>query len=215
MKITAILQPIFFIFVVRLLVLIIIGLRIVHKERLPKKGSAIIVANHNSHLDTMVLMTLFPLSLLSKIRPVAAEDYFLSNRFLAWFSLHIMNIIPIKREKCKSKTDLLEACYSSIEKGEILIIYPEGSRGEPEQLSEFKSGIAHLAKRFPNVPVYPIFLHGLGKCLPKGEFLLVPFFCDVFIGEPIYWTGDKKNFMCLLTQTMQDLAGEGHFPVWE
>lgn len=209
------LRLLFFLIVVRLIVSIVIGLRIANKERLPKSGPAIIVANHNSHLDTLVLMTLFPISLLDKLRPVAAEDYFLSNRFLAWFSLNILKIIPLKRQKFACREDILDGCSQALKQGDILIIYPEGTRGKPECLSEFKSGIAHLAKRHVDIPIYPIFLHGLGKSLPKGEALLVPFFCDVFIGEAMYWTGDKKGFMDLLTQEMKNLAAQGNFPVWE
>jgi 1-acyl-sn-glycerol-3-phosphate acyltransferase len=210
-----ILRLLFFLLIVRLVVLIIIGLRIANKERLPKSGSAIVVANHNSHLDTLVLMTLFPIRLLDKLRPVAAEDYFLSSRFLAWFSLNIIGILPLKRQKNYGREDILEGCSQALKNGDILIIYPEKTRGEPEALSSFKSGIAHLAKRHPDLPIYPIFLHGLGKALPRGEALLVPFFCDVFIGEPIYWTGEKKEFMELLTQKMKDLAAQGNFSPWE
>jgi 1-acyl-sn-glycerol-3-phosphate acyltransferase len=209
------LRFLFFLIIVRSLVLIVIGLRIVHKERLPKAGPAIIAANHNSHLDTFVLMTLFPLQLLGRIRPVAAEDYFCKNRFLAWFSLKIMKVIPLDREMKSGRQDPLSSCYAALEKGEILIIYPEGSRGKPESLSELKTGIAHLAKHYPEIPIYPIFLHGLGKCLPKGEMLFVPFFCDVLIDEPIFWEGKKKDFMDLLTQRMQALAAQGNFPAWE
>lgn len=208
------LQLLFFLILVRLVVLVIIGLRIANKERLPKARPAIIVANHNSHLDTMVLITLFPIYLLNKLRPVAAEDYFLQNRFLAWFSLNIMNIIPLKRQNLKGHKDPLAACSDALENGDVLIVYPEGSRGMPESLSSFKSGVAHLAKRHPEIPIYPVLLHGLGKALPKGEALLVPFFCDVFIGKPIWWTGNKNSFMDLLNQQMQDLASQGNFPAW-
>lgn len=209
------LQLLFFLTIVRLVVLIIIGLRIVNKERLPKLGPAIVVANHNSHLDTMVIMTLFPVHLLNKLRPVAAEDYFFRNRFLRWFSLNLMNIISLQRQNINSHEEPLANCSKALTNGDILIIYPEGSRGEPELLTQFKSGIAHLAKRHPDIPIYPIFLHGLGKSLPKGEALLVPFFCDIFIGEPIEWNGNKSSFMNLLNQSMKELAEQGNFPTWE
>jgi 1-acyl-sn-glycerol-3-phosphate acyltransferase len=209
------LRLLFFIIVIRIVVLIIIGLRIVNKERLPKSGPAIIVANHNSHLDTMVLMTIFPIKLLDKLRPVAAEDYFLKNPFLAWFSLNILNILSLKRQNLSVRENPLLNCSEALTNGDILIIYPEGSRGKPESLSTFKSGIAHLAKSHPDVPIYPIFMYGLGKVLPKGEALLVPFFCDIFIAEKIYWTGSKQKFMDLLNQSIKDLASEVNFSSWE
>lgn len=207
----------FFALIVRPLALIVIGLNIRHRERLPQPrsqlGPAIIAANHNSHLDTMVLMSLFPLAMLPKIRPVAAADYFLCNRFIAWFALNIVGIVPIKRHVTGGE-DPLAGASAALARGDILILFPEGSRGEPERLSQFKSGVAHLAKRHPAVPVLPIFLHGLGKALPKGEALLVPFFCDVFVGEPIHWQGDKQGFMYELDARMHGLAGEGKFAPW-
>jgi 1-acyl-sn-glycerol-3-phosphate acyltransferase len=96
-----------------------------------------------------------------------------------------------------------------------VIVFPEGSRGEPERVGEFKSGVAHLARRYPELPFYPVFLHGLGKSLPRGEALLVPFFCDVFVGEPLLWNGNKAKFMEELTCRMTALAAEGHFPPWQ
>ena len=82
-------------------------------------------------------------------------------------------------------------------------------------MSEFKTGIARLAERHPAIPVIPVYLHGLGKALPKGEALFVPFFCDVFVGEPLGWAGDRKDYMTQLENTFQKLAGEGHFASWE
>jgi 1-acyl-sn-glycerol-3-phosphate acyltransferase len=163
----------------------------------------------------MVLMTLLPLKLLSKVRPVAAMDYFLRNPALAWFALRIVGILPMKRSFKRGDEDPFAPCYDALSKGRILIFFPEGSRGMPERLSEFKSGVAKLAKRFPKVPVVPVFMHGLGKALPKGEALLVPFFCDVFVGESFPWTGDRKNFMEKLEDSLVQLAEKGHFPVWE
>jgi hypothetical protein len=61
-----------------------------------------------------------------------------------------------------------------------------------------------------------VFLHGLGKALPRGDFLLVPFFIDLFVGEPLAIDRDDKDaFMAELDRRMQALAAEGQFPAWE
>lgn len=209
------LRFLFFVVVVRPLLLVIMGLNIRRRELLPSRGPAVIVANHNSHLDVLALMTLFPLRMLPKIRPVAASDYFLRNRFLAWFSLKIMGIIPIERKVKGVHNDPLTGVVAAIERGDIVIVFPEGSRGDPERMGEFKNGVAHLARRCPDVPIHPVFLHGLGKALPRGEALLVPFFCDVFIGEPLVWESGRGAFMTKLETRIKGLADEGHFAAWE
>ncbi|MEM7226229.1 MAG: lysophospholipid acyltransferase family protein [Pseudomonadota bacterium] len=214
-RIVTALRYLFFLLVVRPLVLLVLGINLRHGERLPKRGPAILVANHNSHLDTLALMTLFRQSQLPQLRPVAAADYFLSRPWLAWFATRIIGIIPLERQVKPGAGDPLAPCDDALERDEILILFPEGSRGEPEQLADFKSGIAHLAKRHPGLPVLPVFLHGLGKALPRGERLLVPFFCDVFIGEAITWSGERRGFMAELEAAMAELAAEGDFPAWE
>ena len=211
---TRILRFLFFVGVVRPLALIVIGLNVRHRERLPRCGPALIIANHNSHLDTLVLMSLFPLKMLPRLRPVAAADYFLKSRGVAWFALNIIGIVPITRQVKAGSTDPLAAASAALAEGAVLILFPEGSRGEPEHLGEFKSGVAHLMKRHPEVHAWPIFLHGLGKSLPRGEAILVPFFCDVFVGVPLSWQGDRAAFMHELDDGMQGLAAEGHFPPW-
>jgi 1-acyl-sn-glycerol-3-phosphate acyltransferase len=210
-----------FFLVVRVLVLMLIGLNIQHRQRLPSSGPAILVANHNSHLDTLVLMSLFPLAKLHLLRPVADEEYFLKkNRYLSWFSQQVLNIIPVCRETkggdsqkegCTHRK-FLSRCASALTQNNILILYPEGTRGEPESLAEFNSGIAHLSKLHPDVPIVPIFLHGLGKALPKGEFLLVPFFCQVVIGTSFCWTGKKQTFLQNLMEQMRSLAMDENLP---
>jgi 1-acyl-sn-glycerol-3-phosphate acyltransferase len=232
-RLDEILRRLFFWLVVRPAVLVGLGLNVRHRERLPAVGPAIVVANHNSHLDTMVLMTLLPSHLLPRVHPVAAADYFLRNRLLAWFALRIVGIIPIERRAEAAappaataaepsaappawapRPDVLAAVAAALERGDVVILFPEGSRGEPERLAELKSGVARLVERFPAVPVIPIFLHGLGKALPRGSALPVPFFCDVFVGEPVLWRGDRKTYVEELRGRMQELAAEGHLAEW-
>jgi len=216
-RLDGLLRRLFFWLVVRPVVLVGLGLNVRHRERLPAGGPAIVVANHNSHLDTMVLMTLLPGRLLPRVHPVAAADYFLRNRLLAWFALRIVGIIPIERRTpaaAAPRPDVLAGVAAALERGDVVILFPEGSRGEPERLAELKSGVARLAERFPAVPVIPIFLHGLGKTLPRGAALPVPFFCDVFVGEPVPWRGDRKTYVEDLRRRLEELAAEGRHADW-
>jgi 1-acyl-sn-glycerol-3-phosphate acyltransferase len=200
------LKTLFFLLFIRPLAAIVLGMNLRHRNRLPEQGPAIIIANHNSHLDTVVLLSLFPLRTVAKVHPVAAEDYFLANRFLAWFSTKLIGIIPFKRKLCRENP--FEEIEKALQHNEIIIFFPEGTRGEAEKLSSMKTGIAHLAKKFPNVPMIPVFLHGLGKALPKGDPLLVPFLVDVVIGEKIPFCEDRQDFMHSIEETFKNLMKE-------
>lgn len=207
------LQLAFFTLIVRPVLLIILGMNVRGREHLPEKGPAVIVANHNSHLDTLTLMALFPLKDLHRLRPAAAADYFLANKWMSWIASNLINIIPLARGGVRKNP--LADLEAALDRDEILILFPEGSRGNPEQRAEFKRGVAFLAKARPDVPVYPVFMHGLGKALPKGSMILVPFNCDVIAGAPIRWAGDASSFMAALEICMNGLAAQGKFQPWE
>ena len=210
------LRILFFALIVRPLMIIVLGTNIRHQERLPEQGPAIIVANHNSHLDVFALMNVLGLRRLKYVRPVAAADYFMTRPFRRWFSTRIVGIIPIDRSHVRRDHGKhpLEPISEVLETGGIVLLFPEGTRGEPEQLYEFQTGIAHLAKRHPDVSITPVFMRGLGKALPKGEAILVPFFCDVFVGRPLQTGLSKQQFMHALNQAMDDLAGELPVESW-
>jgi 1-acyl-sn-glycerol-3-phosphate acyltransferase len=210
----SLLRRLFMIMILRPLLLVVIGLNVRHRERLPLQGPAIVIANHNSHLDAFVLLSLFPVRLLDRVRPVAAADYFLRNRWLAWFTLNIVNMIPIDRGKVRRRPsggiedaamaghesgNPLQGCLEALRRNEILLIFPEGSRGAAEELTRFKGGVARLKEQMPDVPVIPVFMRGLGRILPKGEFVLVPVVVDVLLGEAVAWTGARASF----TQDME------------
>lgn len=212
--ITSLLREAFFWLVVRPFLLLVVGLNVRHRERLPSSGPAIVVANHNSHLDTMALMAILPPRLLRITRPVAAADYFLANRVRSWFARNIIGILPIERGGRAPGADPLEDVSAALDRGEIVIVFPEGSRGEPEEMAVFKKGVAHLAKKHPEVPVVPVFMHGLGKSLPKDDWLPVPFFVDVFVGDSLYGIEDHTAFTEQMEQRIRALASEGCFPSW-
>ncbi|HHX33854.1 MAG TPA: 1-acyl-sn-glycerol-3-phosphate acyltransferase [Gammaproteobacteria bacterium] len=203
LKLTKIL---FFLIVVKPVVLIALGLNLINRTGLPKKGPAILAANHTSHLDTLVLMSLYPLTQLHRVRPVAAADYFMKNKWIAWFSIHCLDIIPIARDGSVEREALFQGCYQALEQQQIIVFFPEGTRSLTEEREfKLKRGIHHLVQKFPTTKVIPIILHGLGKALPKGEALLVPFNCDVIVGDEMLYVDDADDYLINLTAQYESL----------
>ncbi len=195
----------FFALFVKPVVFIVLGLNIRGREKLPQNGPAILAGNHNSHLDTLVLMSLFPLSQIHKIRPVAAADYFLKNKYLAWFSQTCIGIIPLDRSGASSKDKLFNGCYEALDNNDILIIFPEGSRGDPEKIGKIKKGLYYLVKERKDVQVIPVLMHGLGGALPRGEALFVPFNCDVIIDKPLELSKTSAQYVKQISDRFDDL----------
>ncbi|ART80179.1 lysophospholipid acyltransferase family protein [Oceanisphaera avium] len=191
----------FFLFVVKPTVLVALGLNVINRQALPSKGPAILAANHSSHLDTLVLMSLYPLSQLHRVRPVAAADYFMKNKWIAWFSIHCLDIIPIARDGKLPREQLLAGCYQALADQQIIVFFPEGTRSLTQQREfKLKRGIYYLTQHCPTTQVFPIILHGLDKALPKGEALLVPFNCDVIVGEALAFNDDVTAYLAELRQ---------------
>ena len=209
------LRYLFFAVAVRAVILVALGLTVRHRERLPSDGPAVLAGNHNSNLDALAIMSLMPLKLLPRLRPVAAMDYFYSSGLRAWFANNIVGIIPVKRGSGKEGGNPLALAEEALDRSEILIIFPEGSRGEPEALQAFKKGIGHLARARPKVPVVPMFMHGLGKALPKGSTLFVPFNVVVSVGEKLYGKESHDAFVSELEAAMAALAAQEKLPLWE
>ncbi|MGC6229635.1 lysophospholipid acyltransferase family protein [Hafnia paralvei] len=190
---TRILRQLFSLCIVWPVIWLWLGLRVKHREKLPKSGPAIVVANHNSHMDVFALLSLFPLCRQAEVHPVAAADYFLRNKWMAWFALNILNIIPISRKG--GEANPLAQCEQALREGKTLILFPEGSRGEPGKLSPLKSGLWHLSQSVPEVPIIPVWLRGTEQVMAKGNRIPLPLFIDVTIGDALSFNPDKKAFM--------------------
>lgn len=210
---TRILRTLFSLCIVWPVIWLWLGLRVKHREKLPEHGPAIVVANHNSHMDVFALLSLFPLRRQAEVLPVAAADYFLRNKVLGWFALNILNIVPVMRKGRQSNP--LALCEKALGEGKTLILFPEGTRGQPGELSSLKAGIWHLSKSMPEVPVVPIWLRGTEHVMAKGNRIPLPLFIDVTIGDALGFDPDRKKFMedlqhQLLTLSQQTTGNHPH-----
>lgn len=198
-------QMIFFLLVVRPFLTLFIGLRVRGREHLPESNPFILVANHSSHLDTVALLSLFSIDRLRNVRPVAAADYFERNRFLSSLSKTLFNILPIARKNITPENNPLRRMQQAIESGQSLIVFPEGTRGAGEELGQFRAGVAHLLERVVGLQVVPVYLVNMGRSLPKGEFLPVPFFCEIRIGAPLVLSGSRSEITRRLESAVREV----------
>ncbi|MDG2530331.1 lysophospholipid acyltransferase family protein [Caulobacter endophyticus] len=202
--------------VARPLALLMTGADVSGRERLPLKGPAIIAANHASHVDTLLMLSIFPSRAVSKLRPAAAADYFLRDPVIGWFSRHVIGIVPVARSKAGRRAasgeneDVLAPARAALAAGEIVLVFPEGTRGDgaTDAMGQLKGGVARLAEAFPDAPVIPVWIQGAGRVLPKGASVPVPLNCAVLVGEPVAWTGKRAPFMDALREAMLALKAQ-------
>lgn len=191
------------------------GLNKIGAENLPRKGPAIIVANHNSHVDTLVLLSIFPSALIGKLRPVAAADHFLGDPVSSWFSRRVVGIIPLKRTGAAKGEDVLAEAKTALANGDILIVFPEGTRGAPEEIGAFKAGVARLAEAAPATPIIPIYIQGAGRALPRGSKIPVPFDITIVIGAALKFGGSRPDLVSTLRQRIDNLKALAPPLKWE
>lgn len=183
---------------------LIFGVSYKHIEHFRGLKQFIIVANHNSHLDTMSVMAAMPTSQLTRLHPVAAGDYFGKNKFTQFMTEFFINTLLIARKKSEAKSNPLDDMDLLLKEGRSLLIFPEGSRGEAEVMQDFKHGVSILLKKNPTIPFVPIFMKGMGKALPKGDPFLVPTQCQVNIGSPVWIEDIEKKEIPEITEIIKE-----------
>jgi 1-acyl-sn-glycerol-3-phosphate acyltransferase len=150
------------------------------------KGPCIVVANHTSHMDALVLHCALPQRVRFNIYSGAAADrWFVKGRkelvMQPWYQSMAMGTFPIQRGGGSRALDYPKWL---LDNGCNLIIFPEGTRSTSRSMAKFKHGVSLLALE-KNVPVVPVFLTGLRKLRPKGSRELFPGPVGAHILDPI------------------------------
>jgi 1-acyl-sn-glycerol-3-phosphate acyltransferase len=163
---------------------------IVGAENLPNDGeSFVLVANHSSHLDSVCLLAAVPLRRLPRTFPVAAEDYFFRSLPRTWFAAVIMNALPFGRQIRVRQS--LSICRRLLaETGNVLIIFPEGTRSRTGEMQPFKPGIGALVAG-GEVNVLPCYVEGAFRAWPKGRRFPRPGKVRLIIGRGRRYAGEK------------------------
>ena len=145
---------------------------IIGHQNLRTNRSLVIVANHCSHIDTLCLLAALPLRKLHRAFPAAASDYFFQSVPRLWAAAILVNALPFARQARVRQS--LSFCREVLANpGNILIIFPEGTRSTTGEVGEFKSGIAALVAG-RDVAVAPCFIDGSFQAWPKGKRFPAP-----------------------------------------
>jgi 1-acyl-sn-glycerol-3-phosphate acyltransferase len=162
----------------------------------PKAEQRIYFANHQSHLDWVLIWAALPLELRAQTRPIAARDYWTSSPFKQWLTSAVFHAVYVSRTRVDDQ-DPLEPLVEALKNGDSLVIFPEGTRSNKEEPQAFKSGLYHLAEQFPHVNLVPAWIDNVQRVMPKGEVVPVPVLCTVTFGEPLKLAAgeDKRAFL--------------------
>jgi len=156
-------------------------------------GSKVYFANHSSHLDTLVLWAALPRELRERTRPVAARDYWGATGLRRWLAQSVFRAVLIERKEIRRETNPLEPMLAVLERGESLIVFPEGTRGDGERIGPFKGGLYHLARHRPDADLVPVHIDNLNRILPKGEFLPLPLLSCISFGPALRLVPDEPR----------------------
>lgn len=178
------------------------------------KGPCIIVANHTSHMDALVLNASLPSRIRWNVYSGAAADrWFVKGRkelvMKPWYQSLAMGTFPIQRGGGSRALDYPKWL---LDNGCNLIIFPEGTRSTSRSMAKFRHGVSVLALE-KKVPVVPVFLTGLKAMRPKGSREIFPGPAGANVLDPIYF--EEGTSVPDATRRIYDALNEVHMKVGE
>ena len=188
------------------------GVRAIWSGGAPMAEQTLYFANHNSHVDFVLLWATLPPDLRVRTRPVAGQDYWLASRLRRFVGEQVFNALMIRRDGSAAPgaeaTNPVQQMAQALQAGDSLIMFPEGTRNTGDEvLLPLKSGLYHLARVCPEVRLVPVWIENLKRVLPKGVVVPIPLACSVNYGAPIAPTPeeDKDAFIARARQSLLDL----------
>lgn len=162
----------------------------------PKAEQRIYFANHQSHIDLVLMWAAMPAELRRTTRAIAAKDYWTKSKLKEWITTAVFNVVYVDRART-GEDDPLTPLIDALHRGDSVIIFPEGTRGFEPEPAAFKAGLYNLAEKFPHVALIPAWINNVQRVMPKGEVIPVPILCSVTFGAPMQLAAgeDRKSFL--------------------
>ncbi|MDH6180804.1 1-acyl-sn-glycerol-3-phosphate acyltransferase [Microbacteriaceae bacterium SG_E_30_P1] len=178
-------------------------------ENIPKTGAVILASNHLSVIDSVIL----PLVMDRRIYFLAKSDYFVGKDFKGWLIKHFLlgtGMLPIDRSGGKASEASLNTGLGVLAKGDVLGIYPEGTRSPDANLYRGRTGVARMVLE-AHVPVVPVAMVDTEKVMPIGSKLPKVRRIGIVFGEPLDFSrfegleGDRFILRSITDEIMYEL----------
>jgi 1-acyl-sn-glycerol-3-phosphate acyltransferase len=160
------------------------------RQHTPPEPPFVVVANHQSHLDALVIGAALPLRLRDRLFPLAAGDVFFETPAVAAFSAIALNALPVWRRQC-GRHGLADLRARLLEERCVYVLFPEGTRTRTGTMGRFKPGVGALVAGTAT-PVVPCYLHGAFEAFPPGRRLPCLKKIAATFGEPLTFE-DTEN----------------------
>jgi len=191
-------------FLLRPFIKLIFGVNIFGNENIYNLKRFIIIANHNSHLDTLILFYILPINQILITHPVAAKEYFSKSKIIFNLVNYLFNPIWVDRGDPSLRDEFMIDVKNTLNKGHNIIIFPEGTRGLPGEIQPFKSGIGRISEQYRSIPIIPVFISGPERSFPKGGSIPIPIWNNVIIRPALIF---KESYIDI-ANTLEDIINE-------
>ncbi len=158
-------------------------------EHLPDTGSCVIASNHCSHLDPPLV------GCVGKVKKRAVRFMARDTLYVSLLGTLLRNVHTIPLSRDKGDISALRTAIKAIKGGDLVSLFPEGTRSPDGTIQEAKGGVAFLLSK-SGVPLLPIYIDGSHAALPKGSILIRPRKIRIYVGElipPSELKSDKKG----------------------
>lgn len=156
---------------------------VVGAENIPREGAVILASNHLSFIDSVFL----PLMIERRVYFLAKSEYFSGKGLKGWLTKHFMlatGQLPIDRSGGQASEASLITGLGVLDKGNVLGIYPEGTRSPDGKLYRGRTGVARMILE-SGAPVIPVAMIDTDKAMPIGRKMPRIRRIGTIIGEPL------------------------------